>query len=338
MRSIRSASFLWDVSGPRRPDVARFCDVNPTDVYTDGACKGNPGPGGWAWVVPDGGGEHAGVHGSGGAEQTTNQRMELEAVLRAVEAIDGALRIHSDSTYVVNCFNDRWYEGWLKRGWKNAQKKPVANKDLWEPLIEHYLRRSNDIEFIWVKGHAGNVWNERADVLAVAAAEAVVEAVGIEAAAGPKEAAAPGSSAPWPAGRALWVTGTGQPDQAQLGELERVVNGLDPAADLVISGLRRGVELAAAELARSRRIEIGVVLPFVDPASKWPPNDRDRFDTAVAAASYVVELEGDPSAPGAAVVARNQWVLGHVIGVVSVADPDAAAAAEAADLTSMAIE
>ena len=138
-----------------------------TDVYTDGACKGNPGPGGWGWAVPDG------PTGSGGAEQTTNQRMELEAVLRAVESLPGPLRIHSDSTYVVNCFNDQWYDGWLKRGWKNSQKKPVANRDLWEPLIDHYLQRVDEIEFIWVKGHAGNVWNERADELAVAAAQVV---------------------------------------------------------------------------------------------------------------------------------------------------------------------
>lgn len=316
--------------------------MKSTDVYTDGACKGNPGPGGWAWVVSDGPAAHAGSNGSGGAEQTTNQRMELEAVLRAVEAIEGPLRIHSDSTYVVNCFNDRWYEGWLKRGWKNSQKKPVANKDLWEPLIERYLERSEDIEFIWVKGHAGNEWNERADELAVAAAESIVEAAALAAktagAPGTTQTVAPQPTAPWPTTRALWITGCAQPGRDQLDELERVVNGLDPVNDVVISGLRRGVELTAAELARSRRVEIGVVLPFADPASGWPQDERDRFDAAVAAANYVVELEGNPAAPGAAVAARNDWVLEHVIGVVAVADSDTAAAAEAADLTSILIE
>ena len=312
--------------------------MNPTDVYTDGACKGNPGPGGWGWVVPDG--DPAGsVSGSGGAEQTTNQRMELEAVLRAVEALPGPLRIHSDSTYVVNCFNDRWYEGWLKRGWKNSQKKPVANKDLWEPLIEKYLERSDEIEFIWVKGHAGDPWNERADQLAVAAAEEVAAAIGEKAASGAAATGKPaGAEAPWPVGRAMWVTGTAQPSNDQRSELERVMDGLDPGNDLVVSGLRRGVELTAAELARSRRIELAVVLPFADPATRWPQEDRERFDSVLAAASFVVVLEGDPAAPGAAVAKRNAWVLGRVIGAVTVGDPATAAAAEAADLTVIAVD
>lgn len=310
--------------------------MTATDVYTDGACKGNPGPGGWGWVVPD---DAAGARsGSGGAEQTTNQRMELEAVLRAVETISGPLRIHSDSTYVVNCFNDRWYEGWLKRGWKNSQKKPVANKDLWEPLIELYLERSDEIDFIWVKGHAGDRWNERADELAVAAAEAVVLSIGEKAASGGGEAAnSVPVEAPWPIGRALWVTGTGQPDVDQSGQLERVVNGLDPSADLVVSGLRRGVELTAAELARARRIELAVVLPFENPAARWPPLDRERFDSLVAAASFVVVLEGDPATPGVAVKNRNAWVLDRVIGAIAVGDAETEAAAEAAGLTVVAV-
>ena len=307
--------------------------MNPTDVYTDGACKGNPGPGGWGWVVPDG------VAGSGGAEQTTNQRMELEAVLRAVEHLSGPLRIHSDSTYVVNCFNDRWYEGWLKRGWKNSQKKPVANKDLWEPLIEQYLERADEIEFIWVKGHAGDRWNERADELAVAAAEAVVAELGEQAASSTKAAdVSVDVTAPWPAGRALWVTGTAAPDADQRAGLERALDGLDPSADLVVSGLRRGVELDAAELARARRIELAVVLPFSDPADRWPERDRERFDAALAAASFVVVLEGDRAAPGAAVAERNAWVLDQVIGVIAVGDDSANAAAESAGLTVVAVD
>ncbi|MXW59792.1 MAG: ribonuclease HI [Acidimicrobiia bacterium] len=135
----------------------------PTVVYTDGACRGNPGPGGWAWVVPDG------QSASGGAPQTTNQRMELNAVLEAVRSVEGPLEVFSDSTYVVNCFRDRWWEGWIRRGWRNSQKKPVANRDLWEPLIELVLAR--DIEFVWVKGHSGNRWNDEADRLATEAAD-----------------------------------------------------------------------------------------------------------------------------------------------------------------------
>ena len=133
-----------------------------TTVYTDGACSGNPGPGGWAWVVPDG--EFA----AGSDLATTNQRMELKAALEAVKAFQGEIIIFSDSTYVVNCFRDRWWEGWLRRGWINSAKKPVKNRDLWEPLIEIYRERDN-ISFSWVKGHSGDRWNDEADRLAVQA-------------------------------------------------------------------------------------------------------------------------------------------------------------------------
>lgn len=133
-----------------------------TTVYTDGACSGNPGPGGWAWVVPDG--EFA----AGSDLATTNQRMELKAALEAVKAFRGEIIIFSDSTYVVNCFRDRWWEGWLRRGWVNSAKKPVKNRDLWEPLIEIYRERDN-ISFSWVKGHSGDRWNDEADRLAVQA-------------------------------------------------------------------------------------------------------------------------------------------------------------------------
>ena len=133
-----------------------------TTVYTDGACSGNPGPGGWAWVVPEG--EFA----AGSDLKTTNQRMELMAALEAVKAIQGELIIVSDSTYVVNCFRDAWWEGWLRRGWINSAKKPIKNRDLWEPLIENYRKRDN-ISFKWVKGHSGDRWNDEADRLAVQA-------------------------------------------------------------------------------------------------------------------------------------------------------------------------
>jgi ribonuclease HI len=134
-----------------------------TVVFTDGACLGNPGPGGWAWAVPEG--EFA----SGPAARTTNQRMEVTAVLEALRALPGPLEVVSDSTYVVNCFRDRWWEGWIKRGWVNSARKPVANRDLWEPLVELYRQRG-DVTFRWVKGHSGNRMNDLVDELAVAAA------------------------------------------------------------------------------------------------------------------------------------------------------------------------
>ena len=132
-----------------------------TVVYTDGACSGNPGPGGWAWVIP------GGRYRSGAEPHTTNQRMELAAALDAVRTIEGAVEVVSDSTYVVNCFRQGWWKGWLARGWINTKKQPVANRDLWEPLVDLY--RSRPITFRWVKGHGGNQWNDIADRLAVQA-------------------------------------------------------------------------------------------------------------------------------------------------------------------------
>jgi ribonuclease HI len=153
--------------------------VRPMIVFTDGACRGNPGPGGWAWAVPGGRWE------SGAAEHTTNQRMELTAVLEAVRTLDGEIEIWSDSTYVVNCFRDKWWEGWLRRGWRNSAKQPVANRDLWEPLIELYRARAEEIEFRWVKGHAGNLLNDFVDEMAVAAARTGEGDSGVDAPAQP---------------------------------------------------------------------------------------------------------------------------------------------------------
>ena len=113
-----------------RADLLRHRPTNlarpvATIVYTDGACSGNPGPGGWAWVVPDG------PFAAGHEDPSTNQRMEITAAARAVDALAGPLEIRSDSTYVVNCFVKRWWEGWERRDWRNAAGKPVANPDLW---------------------------------------------------------------------------------------------------------------------------------------------------------------------------------------------------------------
>ena len=138
---------------------------SPLEVWTDGACSGNPGPGGWAWATRDG------RQGSGGAARTTNQRMEIQAALAAVTTLEGSLIVVSDSTYVVNCFRDEWWRGWLARGWTNSAKKPVANRDLWEPLVAA-VRARDKISFRWVKGHSGDQMNDLVDRLAVAAAAA----------------------------------------------------------------------------------------------------------------------------------------------------------------------
>jgi len=137
------------------------------EIFTDGACKGNPGPGGWAALL------RLGKHEkelTGGEPDTTNNRMEMMAVLRALKALTRPCEIalHSDSKYVIEGMT-RWIHGWQKKGWINASKKPVRNADLWHDLIE--AAAPHQIEWIWVRGHDGHVENERVDKLASDAAE-----------------------------------------------------------------------------------------------------------------------------------------------------------------------
>ncbi|MCW1403721.1 ribonuclease HI [Novosphingobium sp. MW5] len=136
------------------------------EVFTDGACKGNPGPGGWGAILRMG---HHEKEMSGGEPQTTNNRMEMTAVIRALTALKEPCRVslHTDSRYVIDGMT-KWIFGWQKNGWKNAAKKPVLNADLWQDLIS--AARGHRIEWIWVKGHDGHPENERADQLASDAA------------------------------------------------------------------------------------------------------------------------------------------------------------------------
>jgi ribonuclease HI len=131
-------------------------------IYTDGACKGNPGPGGWGAVLEYDGTEREMY---GGEPSTTNNRMELTAVIEALAALKRPCRVilHTDSQYVQKGITE-WINGWKARGWKTAAKEPVKNVDLWKKLDE--VVRAHDIDWIWVKGHAGDVGNERADALA----------------------------------------------------------------------------------------------------------------------------------------------------------------------------
>ncbi|WP_277500752.1 ribonuclease H [Nocardioides sp. ChNu-99] len=149
----------------RRPRPADMvAPPGAVEVFTDGACAGNPGPGGWAWALDET------THASGGERASTNQRMEIRAALEAVLANPGPLVVVSDSTYVVHCFRDRWWAGWLERGWINSARKPVANRDLWEPLVAEVSGRG-DVAFRWVKGHSGDVMNDFVDRLAVVASK-----------------------------------------------------------------------------------------------------------------------------------------------------------------------
>ena len=142
-------------------------------IYTDGSARGNPGNGGFGAVLSftNSQGKTFTRELSGGYERTTNNRMELMAVIAALEALTRPcdIEVHSDSQYVVNAFNQHWIEGWKKRGWKTAAKKPVKNVDLWQRLLK--AMGPHRVRFIWVKGHAGHEMNERCDALATAAAD-----------------------------------------------------------------------------------------------------------------------------------------------------------------------
>lgn len=132
-------------------------------IYTDGACSGNPGPGGWGALIKMGNDQ---VEISGSEQETTNQRMELKAAVEALKRTPAgvAVKLHSDSAYLVNCFKENWIDRWLRNGWRNARGNPVENRDLWEEL--DCLRRERRIEWIKVKGHSTDRDNERADQLA----------------------------------------------------------------------------------------------------------------------------------------------------------------------------
>jgi len=137
------------------------------EIFSDGACSGNPGPGGWGTLLRCGGHEKelSGYH-----PETTNNRMELTAAIEGLAALKRPCQVHltTDSEYVKKGITE-WVDGWVRRGWKNSQKKEVANRDLWERLLE--VSRKHRVEWHWVRGHAGHPENERCDALARAAIE-----------------------------------------------------------------------------------------------------------------------------------------------------------------------
>ena len=139
------------------------------EIFTDGACKGNPGPGGWGALLRSGGQEK---ELSGSEPRTTNNRMELTAAIRALQALKQPCEVvlHSDSKYVLDGIT-RWIKGWQRNGWKTAAKKPVLNADLWQELVA--AAASHRVDWVWVKGHNGHAENERVDKLACDAALSV---------------------------------------------------------------------------------------------------------------------------------------------------------------------
>ena len=153
--------------------AAENTDLMEVTIFSDGASRGNPGPGGYGTVlvyVDKKGKEHR-LELSCGYRQTTNNRMELLGAIVGLEALKRPCKVelHSDSQYVVNAFNQHWIDGWRARGWKTANKQSVKNIDLWERLL--FAMQPHEVTWIWVKGHAGDELNERCDELATIAAD-----------------------------------------------------------------------------------------------------------------------------------------------------------------------
>lgn len=138
-------------------------------IYTDGACSGNPGPGGYGTILvyTDSQGKTHEKEISEGFLDVTNNRMELMAVIVGLEALKKSsnVTVITDSKYVADAFNNNWIEGWIKKGWKTAGKSAVKNVDLWQRLLK--AKEPHDVKFVWIKGHAGHKYNERCDTLAV---------------------------------------------------------------------------------------------------------------------------------------------------------------------------
>jgi uncharacterized phage-like protein YoqJ len=280
--------------------------------------------------------------------------MEITAAYRAVQALEGPVHIVSDSTYVVNCFRDEWWKGWIARGWKNSKKEPVANRDLWEPFVE--LVAARDVTFAWVKGHSGDPMNDVVDRLAVAASQRERGDAGDrppgDADLGPQDvvgrsatsatsAATSSGSAPTGAARdsrvpagtpwsvvglrveGLEATRRGELLRRQLAAVLGAQATLHP--DLVVlTGLRPGAEHLGALAAQDAGVPYAVVLPYPDPASGWPEHDRVWFDRAVDAANQVVTLERarptDVAGRRSAMQRRDGWLRSVSAGAVVVTD------------------
>ena len=152
---------------------SKMSNKTKINIYTDGACSGNPGPGGYGAVLvyQDANGINHEKELSEGYKSVTNNQMELLAVIVALESLKKPcdIQLYSDSKYVVDAFNSHWIDGWIKKGWRTSDNKPVKNLELWQRLLK--AKEHHDVEFIWVKGHAGHEYNERCDTLAVTASK-----------------------------------------------------------------------------------------------------------------------------------------------------------------------
>jgi len=273
---------------------------------------------------------------------TTNQRMEIRAALEAVTSVDGPLEVVSDSTYVVNCFRDRWWEGWLARGWLNKAKKPVANRDLWEPLIDAVQADARRVSFTWVKGHSQDAMNDLVDRLAVEAArtQAGRQGEGV-----PEGLGAPdlvpvgaGSDPRVPEGHRLVVAGHRPPAlggyddnpvadavREQLARILAAKRELQP--DLVVlTGLGLGAEQLGAEAAAGADVGYVAVLAFPGQEDVWPARSKERYRHLLEAASGQVLLQAkapdSKQSAGGALARRDAWLARHAHEALVVWDGD----------------
>lgn len=279
-------------------------------VYTDGACSGNPGPGGWAWA------SSPAHHDSGGDAATTNNKMELLAVLKAIEANPGPLTVVMDSTYVKDGLQ-KWSINWARNGWLTKAKEPVKNRELWEPLCALRDARAGELEFEWVKGHSGDAMNDLVDELAVAQRDRYREQLGPSAAAAQGGGAGKLADLPpdeqraerrrrdprIPDGHLLAVLGltpdalggwdpnpTADSVRAKLRDVIAGHAAIHP--DLrVVTGVRPGAEQLGVEAAILADVPYVAVLAFPDQDRNLKPPSKARFADLVSRADEVVQLE-----------------------------------------------
>jgi ribonuclease HI/uncharacterized phage-like protein YoqJ len=278
--------------------------------------------------------------------------MEIQAALEAARALDGPLDVVSDSTYVVNCFRDRWWEGWLQRGWLNKAKKPVANRDLWAPLIDLYRADPGRLAFRWVKGHSDDVHNDLVDRLAVEAARTQQGRTGhgvpedLGAADAPAKTTATTTTAGatatsgrdprLPEGRLLAVVGHRPPEiggydanDVAAGILRVLTDVLSAKRDLhsglvVLTGLGLGAEQLGAEAAVRASVPFVAVLPYPDQERVWPAATRSRYQSLLDQAMRTVLLQQKPpetkQKAGAALARRDAWIARHADEAIAVWD------------------
>ena len=304
----------------------------PLRIYTDGACSGNPGPGGWAWASSR---DH---FGSGGDPATTNNKMELTAVLRAIVDNPGQpLTVVMDSTYVKDGL-EKWSINWIKNGWVTKDRKPVKNREIWEPLIEARDGRKGEITFEWVKGHSGDPLNDLVDELAVVERDRFREQVG------PTPGAVGGggklSDLPpeeqraerrrrdgrIPEGHLLLVMGMApdglggwDPNPVADDVRRRLQEWIDAQAQVhpdltVLTGIRPGAELLGAEAAIRADVPYAAVIAFPDQERNLSTAAKARFVDIKGRAAKQVAFEKkspvDSDAFRKAMLRRDSWLIG----------------------------